>query len=49
MDAVRRAEVLTSGFDVSSGECEAALRYRQFLATTGVDLDCVLVDVLDLL
>ena len=49
LNAVRSAEVLALGFKVSPGECEAALRHRHSLAVMCVELDCGLVDVLDLL
>lgn len=46
--AVRKADVLAGGWDVSPGECEGAIRKRHEFVSIGVEQDCGLVDVLDL-
>jgi len=48
LKAISRAEVLPIGFKVSPAECDAALRQRHSLASKCAELDCGLVDVVEL-
>jgi len=46
--AVRKVDMLASGSVITAVECEAAIRERHKLIAMGVERDCGLVDVLDL-